>query len=69
MPRLSEQEREISYPQLTKQQIDTMISSLMTTLRDRDLGASHKLAEDTLGYLIGFRTRKWGMPPQLSGRG
>lgn len=68
MPRLTEEAREIAYPQLTKHQIDAVIGSLMGTLRDRELGASRKLNEDTLGYLIGFRTKRWGMPPQLGGR-
>jgi hypothetical protein len=69
MPRLTEQAREIAYPQLSKDQIDAAIASLVMTLRDRELGASQQMYEQTLSYLIGFRTRRWGLPPALAGRG
>ena len=68
MTRLSEQAREIAYPQLDKTAIDAIIDSLVMTLRDRDLGASQDTYEGTLAYLIGFRTRRWGLPPALGGR-
>jgi len=66
MARLSEQAREIAYPQLDKTAIDALIASLVMTLRDRELGASQGTYEQTLAYLIGFRTRRWGLPPALS---
>jgi len=69
MTRITEQAREIAYPQLTKDQIDATIASLVMTLRDRELGASQQTYEQTLSYLIGFRTRRWGLPPALAGRG
>ena len=67
MPRLTEQAREIAYPQLDKNAIDAIIASLITTLRDRQLGASAGTYESALSYLIGFRTRRWGLPPALAG--
>jgi len=67
MARQSETDREIAYPQLDKAAIDALIESLMHSLRDRNLGAQTGTCELTLSYLIGFRTRRWGLPPALAG--
>ena len=67
MPRLTEQAREISYPQLSKDQIDAVIASLVMALRDHQLGASTGTYESALSYLIAHRTRRWGLPPVLAG--
>jgi len=68
MVRHTEQALEIAYPKLDKAQIDAITASLMLTLRDHELGASTGTYERTLSYLIGFRTRRWGLPPALQGR-
>jgi len=67
MARQSETDREIAYPQLDKAAIDAVIDALMHSLRDRDLAAQAGTFELTLSYLIGFRTRRWGLPPALAG--
>jgi len=69
MTRITEQDRQVAYPQLSKNQIDAVIASLVMTLRDRELGASQPVYEQSLSYLLGFRTRRWGLPPALAGRG
>jgi len=67
MTRLTEQAREIAYPQLDKNAIDAIIASLVMTLSDHQLGASTSTYESALSYLIGFRTRRWGLPPAIAG--
>ena len=67
MTKQSQEARGFAYPQLEKDQIDALIASLVMTLRDRELGASQGTYEQTLAYLIGFRTRRWGLPPVLAG--
>ena len=66
MVRLTEQALEIGYPKLSKNDIDAIIGALMHSLRDRELGADTARYERTLSYLIGFRTRRWGLPPAFS---
>ena len=67
MTRMTEQAREIAYPQLSKDHIDAVIASLVFTLREHQLGASTGTYESALSYLIGFRTRRWGLPPAIAG--
>jgi hypothetical protein len=64
----NERERGIGYPKLTAEQINLVIDQLIFAVRQRDLGASLDLAEETASHLVGFYTRRWGMPPAIVGR-
>jgi hypothetical protein len=56
------------YPQLHADQIDLIIESLIATIRDRDLRGRVDLAEATAADLTAFYTRRWGLPPSITGR-
>jgi hypothetical protein len=68
MPRHSEQAREVAYPQLTRAQIDAIISALAFWDGAHAAGPVTPGIESALGYLISFRTRRWGLPPALAAR-
>jgi hypothetical protein len=68
MPSNRETERGIGYPKLTADQINLVIDQLIWVARQRDLGADLDLAEETASHLVGFYTRRWGMPPCITGR-
>lgn len=65
MPRQSEVAKGIAYPQLSRDQIDLIIYSLLATVRDRNLGSHLDLAEQTISKLADFHTRRWGLPPSI----
>jgi len=69
MVRLSEQAREVAYPQLSKDQIDDVIDALMFSIGNRRLGSREPRFESALSYLISFRTKRWGLPAALRHRG
>lgn len=68
MPSNHEAEREVGYPKLSREQIDLIIDQLLFTVRQRDLGRNVDLAEQTIAHLTGFYTRRWGLPPAVTGR-
>ena len=68
MVRQSERAAGIAYPQLSREAINLIIDSLVWTIRDRQLGTRMDLAEETASALVGFYTRRWGMPPAITGR-
>ncbi len=68
MPSNRERERGEGYPKLTAEQINLVIDSLIWTVRDRELGPRTDLAEETASHLVGFYTRRWGLPPAITGR-
>jgi hypothetical protein len=68
MVRLSDQARGVAYPRLDRDQIDLLITSLLHSVRDRDLGTRLDTAEMTAAYLTEFYTRRWGLPPAITGR-
>lgn len=63
-----EKETGVGYPQLSREAINLLIDSLVWTMRDRRLGDRADLAENTASALTGFYTRRWGMPPAITGR-
>lgn len=63
-----ETERGIGYPRLTREQIDLVIDALVWQTRQRELGKRLDLAEETITNLMGFYTRRWGLPPSIRGR-
>lgn len=63
-----EAERGIGYPKLSADQLDLIIDQLLFVMRQRDLGPDTDLAEQTFARLTEFYTRRWGLPPCLSGR-
>lgn len=68
MPSNREQERGIGYPKLTAEQLDLIIDQLLWTTRQRELGPRLDLQEETIAALVGFYTRRWGLPPALTSR-
>ena len=68
MPSNREQERGVGYPKLSAESLDLIIDALMWSIRQRDLGKRLDLAEETVSALVGFYTRRWGLPPALTGR-
>lgn len=60
--------RGIGYPKLTQEQIDLIIDNLVWVIRQRELGGRLDLAEETVSQLTGFYTRRWGLPPAITGR-
>ena len=68
MVRQTEQALHIAYPKLDRDSIDVLIAALQHELRDRAPGPQTVTQELTLGYLIQFRTRRWGLPPSVGGR-
>ena len=69
MTRKSEQEQGIAYPQLSKDQIDDVIDALMFATHNRATGPMTRRYDAAAGYLIGFYTRRWGLPAALRHRG
>lgn len=65
MPRQSERDRGVAYPQLDREDINLIIGQLMFAIRNRDLGADLDRAESAVAYLTGFYTRRWGLPPAI----
>ena len=63
-----EKETGIGYPKLSRESINLVIDALVWAIRDRNLGTRMDLAEDTASDLTGFYTRRWGMPPAITGR-
>lgn len=63
-----EKETGVGYPKLTSAQINLVIDNLVWVIRQRDLGADLDTAEETVSHLVGFYTRRWGLPPALVGR-
>ena len=63
MPRLSEQAREITYPQLSRDRLDAIIDALLFAGHNRAEGPMTRRYESAAGYLIGFYTKRWGLPP------
>jgi hypothetical protein len=68
MPSNHETERRIGYPALTAEALDLIIDALLWEVRQRDLGARLDLAEQTISRLSDFYTRRWGLPPAITGR-
>jgi len=68
MPSNRERDRGAGYPHLTAPQIDLIVDTLIWSVRQRDLGARIDLAESTIASLTGFYTRRWGLPPAITGR-
>lgn len=64
----NEKERGIGYPKLTAEQIDLIIDALVWQVRQRELGHSLDLVEETAAHLTGFYTRRWGLPPAITRR-
>jgi hypothetical protein len=63
-----EAQRGIGYPKLTAGQIDLIVDALLWQVRQRDLGGRLDLAEQTISRLSDFYTRRWGLPPAITGR-
>lgn len=63
-----EKETGVGYPKLSRESINLLIDSLVWSIRDRELGGRMDLAEQTASDLTGFYTRRWGMPPAITGR-
>lgn len=68
MPSNQEREREYAYPGLSKDALNLVIDQLLFAVRQRDLGAQLDLAEQTIGKLTDFYTRRWGLPPAITDR-
>lgn len=68
MPSNQEAARGIGYPKLTQEQIDLVIDNLVWSIRQRELGGRLDLAEETVSQLTSFYTRRWGLPPAITGR-
>lgn len=68
MARQSEIARQVAYPQLSREQINLIIDALLWAVRDRDLGGRMDEAELAIGKLADFYTRRWGLPPAITGR-
>jgi hypothetical protein len=66
MPRLSEQAREVTYPQLSRDSLDAIIDALLFAGRNRASGPMTRRYEHAAGYLIAFYTRRWGLPAAVS---
>jgi len=65
MARISNTERGVAYPKLTADQLDIVIGCLSESARGPSSVASNADITDLLGHLIGFYTRRWGLPPVL----
>jgi hypothetical protein len=66
MARKSETAAGIAYPQLQRDQINALLDSGLTTMRDRALTADQAAdLESALEYLTAFYTRRWGLPPAI----
>ena len=68
MPRLSEQARNITYPQLDKDRLDAIIDALLYAGTARAPGPMTRRYDAAAGYLIGFYTKRWGLPPSVQHR-
>lgn len=68
MPSNRETETGVGYPKLSRESLNLIIDSLIWSIRDRDLGKRADLAEQTASDLTGFYTRRWGLPPAITGR-
>lgn len=65
MVRISEQAEGKSYPQLTREQIDYLIGLLMIGTSGPGQSMVLPVATQTRDYLIGYYTKRWGLPPAL----
>lgn len=65
MPRTTETAHGIAYPQLTRLQLDAIIQALLWAERDHNLGPAAADTQAATAYLIGFYTRRWGLPAVL----
>lgn len=68
MPSNREKETGTGYPKMSRESINLVIDALVWAIRDRNLGTRMDLAEQTASDLTGFYTRRWGMPPAITGR-
>jgi len=62
MPRRNEIEQGITYPQLDRDRLDAIIGALLFTSRNHAAGQLTRDCDAAAGYLIGFYTRRWGLP-------
>jgi hypothetical protein len=67
MAKLSDQARGVSYPMLTRAQINALIASLLETRGQLEDVAVAAEADSALGYLVNYHTRRWGLPPAILG--
>lgn len=65
MARLSEEAKGISYPQLSQVHINHLIWRLLNAkpFPEGTVGRAHD--EQLIGYLIGFYSKRWGLPPAI----
>lgn len=68
MVRKSESDHGIAYPQLAREDINLIIDNMVWVIRQRDLGRDIDRAESIAAYLTQFYTKRWGMPPCITGR-
>jgi len=68
MPRKTEQEQGIAYPQLDRDRLDAIIDALLFTTRNHSAGPLTRRCDAAAGYLIGFYTRRWGLPAAVRNR-
>ena len=69
MTRLSEQARDISYPQLDRDRLDAIIDALLFATANRAPGPMTRRYDAASGYLISFYARRWGLPAAVQHRG
>jgi len=69
MPRKTEQEQGIAYPQLDRDRLDAIIDALLFAARNRATGPMTRRYDAAAGYLIGFYTRRWGLPAAVRNHG
>jgi len=65
MARISNTELGVAYPKLTADQLDLIIAALSMMHREAYESPAANEVTDLIGHLIGFYTRRWGLPPCL----
>jgi hypothetical protein len=65
MARQSETAAGITYPQLSRDQLDVIIGDLLFAAKSRMPGPDSGTRDATLAYLLSFYTRRWGLPETL----
>ena len=68
MVRKNATEEGVCYPKLERDELDAVIDALLFTTRNHSAGPLTRRCDAAAGHLIGFYTRRWGLPAAVRDR-
>jgi len=68
MVRKNATEEGVCYPKLERDELDAVIDALLFATHNRATGPVTRRYDAAAGHLIGFYTRRWGLPAAVLDR-